>query len=238
MEKITAVILAGGKGTRLQPYTFTVPKPLLPLGNTAVLEIVLAQLSAAGLRRVILTLGYLPRLFQESIGDGSRWDLSIDYFCEEKPLGTAGSLRLLSELSEDFIVMNGDLLTTIDYSELLTSHRDSRAMATIAVHRRKVKIDYGVIHTNSEGFLKEYSEKPILDYRVSMGIYVLNKTSVSLIPAERRFDMPELMTAVSENGGSVYCYEPGCYWQDIGRPDDYHSASQDFEREPARFLPQ
>ncbi len=234
---MVAVILAGGTGTRLKPFTVTVPKPLLPLGETPILEVVIRQLAAAGIDRIIVALGYMPHLFAASIGDGSRWGVHIDYYIEEQPLGTAGPLRLAKNLGEQFLVMNGDLLTTLDYRKLIAAHIDRRAFGTIAVSKRQVRIDYGVIVSGSGGLLMEYQEKPTIDYAVSMGINVLSREALAFIPAAGKFDMPDLMLSMQRAGKPVLCYDTDCYWQDIGRMDDYQRASEDFERDPARFLP-
>ncbi len=232
-----AVILAGGKGTRLKPFTMTIPKPLLPLGDVPILEIVLCQLAAAGMRRVVVTLGHMGHFFAATIGDGSRFGLIIDYFTEEEPLGTAGPIRLLQNVEDDFLVMNGDLLTTLNYRELLESHRRHGAWGTIAIHHREVKIDYGVVQTTPDGQLGDYVEKPTIPYDVSMGINVLSRRCLEFIPPSGPFQMPELMSAMRCAGKPVYCYKTDCYWQDIGRFDDYQQASADFVDAPSRFLP-
>jgi NDP-sugar pyrophosphorylase family protein len=231
-----AVILAGGKGTRLHPFTVTIPKPLLPLGDVPILEVVIRQLSQSGFDRVAITLGHLEHLFTATIGDGSRWGINIDYYREDIPLGTAGSLRLVNNLEEDFLVMNGDLLTTISYTDLLERHISCNASGTIALHRREVNIDYGVIETDGRGNLCKYIEKPTIHYTVSMGINVLNRRCIDFIPNTGRFDMPQLMTAMSIAGEKIICHETDCYWQDIGRFDDYQHASKDFTEYPDRFI--
>jgi NDP-sugar pyrophosphorylase family protein len=232
-----AVILAGGKGTRLQPFTITIPKPLLPLGDVPILEVVLRQLAAAGTTRAVITLGHMAHLFAASIGDGSRFGLRIDYGFEEEPLGTAGPLRLVPDLEENFLVMNGDLLTTLPYRELIEFHVQRGAWGTIAVHGREVKIDYGVVQTTADGRLSNYIEKPAIPYEVSMGINALSRRCVEFMPSAGKFDMPELMLAMHLAGKPVVCYKTDCYWQDIGRFDDYQRASEDFVAEPGRFLP-
>jgi NDP-mannose synthase len=234
---MTAVILAGGKGTRLHPYTVTIPKPLLPLGDSAILEVVLAQLKAAGFDRVVITLGHMPHLFMATIGNGERWGLQIEYCREEVPLGTAGPLGQVSDLEDDFLVMNGDILTTLDYRQMFQNHQSCSAAATIALHRRVVSIDYGVIEVGQEGFLKRYIEKPEIPYTVSMGVYVLSRRCLAFIPPKQKFDMPQLMMALQQAGEPVLCYATECYWQDIGRFDDYQQASEDFSREPWQFMP-
>jgi NDP-mannose synthase len=231
-----AVILAGGKGTRLRPFTLTIPKPLLPLGDTPILEVVLKQLVAAGFKRVVITLGHLAHLFEATIGDGSRFGLKLEYCREEQPLGTAGSLRLVQNLEDNVLVMNGDLLTTLDYAALMRAHKETEAWATIAVHKREAYIDYGVIEITPEGTLSRYIEKPKIPYEVSMGINVVSRRCIDLIPEGKAFDMPQLMTAVRETGKRVHCFRTDCYWQDIGRVDDFQLANSDFEADPGRFI--
>jgi NDP-sugar pyrophosphorylase family protein len=231
-----AVILAGGKGTRLKPFTMTIPKPLLPLGDVPVLEVVVRQLAREGFTRVLLTLGHMAPLFMAHFGDGASYGLRIEYVREAEPLGTAAPLRLLTDVPEEFVVMNGDLLTDLSFAGLLAVHRRNGAAATIAVAAREEKIDYGVIELAPDGAFLDYREKPVIPYYVSMGINVLSKRALRRIPAQGRFEMPELMLALHGAGDGVHCHRTECYWQDIGRFDDYTRASEDFVREPARFL--
>lgn len=232
-----AVILAGGKGTRLRPFTMTIPKPLLPLGDVPIVEVVIRQLAAAGFQRVVLTLGHMGPMLSLVLGDGGRLGVSIEYCYEESPLGTAGPLRLIENLSDPFLVMNGDLLTTLDFGALVAHHRASGAAATIATSQREVHIDYGVIETDGAGRLGAYREKPTIGYQVSMGINVLSREAIAHIPADGPFDMPALMLRLRDAGRPVACHPTTCYWQDIGRFDDYQRASEDFTAEPGRFLP-
>jgi NDP-sugar pyrophosphorylase family protein len=231
-----AVILAGGKGTRLKPFTMTVPKPLLPIGDAPILEIVLRQLAQSGVKRVVLTLGHMAHLFSAVLGDGKRFGLDIEYCIEDQPLGTAGSLRLIASPAAEMLVMNGDILTTLDFTAMLGHHRQSGALATIALSKRSVHIDYGVIERDSRGELERYIEKPVIDYTVSMGINIVSAQALSLIPANIKFDMPDLMLGIKAAGGRVACYLTDCYWQDIGRFDDFEQASADFVADPARFV--
>ncbi len=233
----TAVILAGGKGTRLRPYTFTIPKPLMPLGTMPILDVVLAQLAQHQFTNVVITVGYLSHLIEASVGDGSRYNLKVDYFKEDRPLGTAGCLARIQNLPSDILVMNGDLLTDLNYGQAMQFHLDQQGLATIAVHRREVYIDYGVVEMNKDQTLSRYIEKPKIPYTVSMGINVLNKKAIELIPPDSPFDMPQLMSKIVETGGKVSCFATDCYWQDIGRLDDFEQATQDFVNTPERFLP-
>jgi NDP-sugar pyrophosphorylase family protein len=234
---VLAVILAGGKGTRLKPFTMTIPKPLLPLGDLPILDVVLRQLKHAGFDRVVLTLGHMAPLFVSHFGDGSQYGLRIEYLREEQPLGTAGPLRQLQGPPEDFLVMNGDLLTDLSFAALMAAHRTSGAAGTISVAAREEKVDYGVIEFAPDGRFRDYREKPVNAYHVSMGINVLSRRALRHIPASGRFDMPELMLALHRAGEVVHCFRTDGYWQDMGRFDDYTRASEDFVANPARFIP-
>jgi NDP-sugar pyrophosphorylase family protein len=234
---LLAVILAGGKGTRLRPFTMTIPKPLLPLGDMPVLEVVIRQLAANGFSRVVLTLGHMGPLFTAHFGDGRDYGLAIEYASEDQPQGTAAPLRDLKDLPEDFVVMNGDLLTDISYSALFEDHVRHGAAATIGTVVRNETIDYGLIEMAADGAFLDYKEKPVVSRYVSMGINVLNKRALRAIPPTGKFDMPQLMLALHRAKERVHCHRTDCYWQDMGRFDDYTRASEDFVRESERFLP-
>lgn len=235
-----AVILAGGKGQRLRPYTTVLPKPLMPIGDMPILEVVLRQLKAAGVTRVTMAVGHLAELLQAFFGDGRRFGLQIDYSFEEKPLGTVGPLALIPSLAEesDFLMMNGDVLTTIDYSQLIARHRSSGADVTIATYRREVKIDFGVIETGADDMLSGYVEKPRFDYRVSMGIYCFNAKVLGRLKAGDYVDFPDLVKTLIAAGHPVASYPFDGYWLDMGRPDDYATAIEEFESRRNEFLPQ
>jgi NDP-sugar pyrophosphorylase family protein len=230
-----AVLLAGGLGMRLRPYTMNIPKPLLPLGDVPTIEIVVRQLAEQGFTRVVVTLGHLPQLVMSFLGDGSRFGLAVEYEIETRPLGTAGSLRLVRDLERSFIVMNGDLLTTVDFAQFLHEHAKSEAAASILLTGRTVQIDYGVVQVSPDHRLVRYDEKPTLEYLVSTGINAVSRSAVGHVPVER-YDMPDLMTALQTAGEHVRCHVTDSYWQDIGRFDDYRQASEDFVADPARFL--
>lgn len=234
-----ALILAGGKGTRLLPYTAVLPKPLMPIGDMPILEIILRQLKNAGFTSVILAVNYLSHMFELFFQDGKKFGIDIQYSFEDRPLGTAGPIANAIELlQDDFLVMNGDLLTTLDYRQLFNHHLESGFSATIAIHQRRVDIDYGVIKYNNEHNLIGYDEKPSLDFDVSMGINVLNKSSIiSLIEKNVFLDIPDLMTKLSvENPKSVSCYKQECEWLDMGRIDDYSIATELFENNRTLYL--
>jgi NDP-sugar pyrophosphorylase family protein len=232
-----AVILAGGKGTRLMPYTTVLPKPLMPIGDMPILEVVLRQLRAAGIERVTMAVGHLAELLQAFFGDGKRFGLTIDYSMEEKPLGTVGPLTLIPDLDGTLLMMNGDVLTTLDYRDLIARHRASGAIATIATYVRHVKIDFGVIEAGAEDVLTGYVEKPTLDYRVSMGIYVFESAVLKYLKPGEYHDFPDLIKTLIAEEKKVVSYPFSGYWLDMGRPDDYARAVEEFESRRAEFLP-
>jgi len=225
-----AVVLAGGKGTRLAPYTKILPKPLMPIGDMPILEILLLQMKRAGVTEVVLTVGHLAELLRAFFQDGKRLGLSIEYSVEEQPLGTAGPLSLVADrLQDTFLVTNGDVLTTLDVRQLVEAHRASGAIATIATHARQVKVDLGVLQFNGSDELAGYIEKPVYDFFVSMGIYVFEPRILHYIPYNRYLDFPDLVLKLIENGERVVGYRFDGYWQDLGRADDYEQAVQEFE---------
>jgi NDP-mannose synthase len=229
-EKIKAVVLAGGKGTRLAPYTRILPKPLMPIGDMPILEILLRQMQRAGVNEVILTVGYLGELLRAFFQDGERFGLKIEYSFEEHPLGTAGPLSLITNrIDGTFLVTNGDVLTTLDLGELLFAHRRSGAIATIASHARQVNIDLGVLEFNGSNELTGYIEKPTYELSVSMGIYVFEPHVLDYIPYNQYLDFPDLVLRLIEQGERVISHHFTGYWQDLGRPDDYEQAVQDFD---------
>lgn len=234
-----ALILAGGKGSRLRPYTTVLPKPLMPVGDYPVLEIILRQLKQAGVDEVILAVGYMSQLFQSFFQDGHRYGLKISYSFEENPLGTAGPIALaFGNMESDFLVLNGDLLTTMNYSNLFLAHKKTNAAATIGLYKREVKIDFGVIESDHEGRLVRYIEKPTYNFDVSMGVNVLHKESIGpYLRAGEYLDIPDLMMRLHNDGHPVYCYCEPCFWLDIGRVDDYQAATEIFESRRHEFLP-
>lgn len=235
-----ALILAGGKGTRLRPYTTVIPKPLMPVGDLPILEIILRQLKRAGVLEAILAVGYMGQMFQAFFADGARLGLKISYSFEEQALGTAGPIALaLDRLQEDFLVMNGDLLTTLDYGRLFEAHCRSGAAATIAMCRREVQIDFGVIKADARGRLVDYIEKPLYQFDVSMGVNAFNVSAVrKYLTAGVHLDIPDLMMKMKNDGLAVHCFDEPCYWLDIGRMDDYQTANEIFESRKAEFLPE
>lgn len=235
-----AVILAGGQGTRLRPYTMVLPKPLMPVGDRPILDIVIRQLRHAEFDRVTIATGYLAELIEAFFGDGSRHGVPIDYFREHDPLGTVGALSLIDGLDEDFLVMNGDVLTDLDYGALLDRHYAGGQAATIAAHQRDVQISLGVMEFDSEADRTEvtgYVEKPTLSYEVSMGVYCFAPRVRDHIVAGQKLDFPDLVLRLIAAGEKVRAWRSPDHWLDIGRPDDYEQAQDDFDRLRHRFIP-
>jgi NDP-sugar pyrophosphorylase family protein len=232
-----AVILAGGRGTRLAPYTTILPKPLMPIGDKPILDIVIRQLLYYGFTDITLAVGYLAELLTAYFGAGERFGIKITYSREEEPLGTAGPLSLVPGLTHRFLVMNGDVLTTINYSDMLAHHQASGAIGTVAVYPRSVKINLGVVEYDNQYHLTDYIEKPTHRYQVSMGIYIFEPRVLDFIPPNVRLDLPDLVKQLVAAGETVNCYPYNGYWLDIGRPDDYQKAVADFERLADELLP-
>jgi len=236
---LKAVILAGGRGTRLAPYTYVLPKPMMPVGEHAVLEILLRQMKRAGINHVVLTVGHLAGLMQAFFQDGAQFDLDVTYSFEPKPLGTAGPLAMIPNLEKTFIVSNGDVLTTLDINALIAFHKQQGGMCTIAMHERKVKVELGVIrHKENSNRITDYIEKPAYDFHVSMGIYVFEPEVLNYIPTGEYLDFPDLVHRLLDAGEGVFGYPFDGYWMDLGNPEDYAQANQDFERMRTQFLPE
>lgn len=233
---IPVVILAGGKGTRLHPHTSVFPKPLVPLGETPILEVVIHQLKAHGFKRIILAVNHLSELIKTYFGDGSKFDVEISYYQEKEPLGTAGCLGLIEGLNEDFLVMNGDLLTTLNYKKLMENHLSNQAVVTIGTFERDVHIDFGVLDLSKDGKLEGYIEKPTRSYTVSMGVYAMNKKVLKFIKKDTYLDIPTLMINLLKSKFQVQSFQSDCEWLDIGRPDDYERAQVVFERDKDKYL--
>ena len=233
-----AVVLAGGRGTRLAPYTYILPKPLMPIGEMPILEVLLRQMKRAGVEDVVLTVGHLSSLLRAYFGEGDRWGLNITYSYEECPLGTAGPIALVHGLAGTFLVTNGDVLSTLDMRKLAAFHKKNKGLATIAVHQREVRIDLGVVESNGDYSVSGYIEKPVYNYTVSMGIYVFEPRVMDFIPAGQYLDFPDLILKLIAAGEKVVGYPFQGYWMDLGRPDDYERANQDFKDMKLQFLPE
>lgn len=237
--RIDAFVLAGGFGTRLAPLTTVIPKPLVPVGDRAILELLVAQLVHHGITHVTVSLGYLGHLIRAVLGDGSALGATITYTEEDEPLGTAGALGLLDDdrSPDHVLVLNGDTFTDLDFTTLLDGHVRSGADVTIAAHHQDVRIDYGVLLTNGDGRLTGYDEKPTISYLVSMGVNVVAARTLARLRPVRRIDFPSFLDEVRHDGGVVRCHETDCTWLDLGRISDVHLANEAFAAEPDRFLP-
>ena len=256
-----AVVLAGGKGARLAPYTKILPKPLMPIDDMPILEVLLRQMKACGVDDVTLTVGHLSELLKAFFQDGGQWGLNIHYSYEETPLGTAGPIALVGGLDETFMVTNGDVLTTLNFREIVDFHTSQHAIATIASHKRQVHIDLGVLQrdggcqANDRAAIMEacayrdrcqfwrggclvigYNEKPTFDYVVSMGVYIFEPEVLAYIPKNKYLDFPDLVLKLIAAGEKVVSFPFDGYWMDLGRPDDYAQAAEDFSRMRAQFL--
>jgi NDP-sugar pyrophosphorylase family protein len=231
-----AVILAGGRGTRLAPYTYVLPKPMMPVGDRAILEILQRQMKRAGINHVVLTVGHLAGLMQAFFQEGEQFDLDITYSFEPKPLGTAGPLSMVPNLDKTFLVTNGDVLTLLDINDLFEFHHQQGGICTIAMHERQVKVELGVIETDNNHLIKGYIEKPTFDFRVSMGMYVFEPEVLNYIPQGEYLDFPDLIHKLLDAGEKVIGYPFDGYWMDLGNPEDYAQANQDFERMRGQFL--
>jgi len=230
--------MAGGKGIRLRPYTTTLPKPLMPVGDQhVVLEIVLRQLAARGFTQAIIAINHLGSLIRAFVGDGSRFGLAVEYAEERVPLSTAGPLFALRDrLSEHFLVMNGDVLTDLDFGAVLAAHRASRAPLTVATYRRRVDIDFGVL-VAEHGRVVGFEERPTLDFQVSMGVYGLSASTVAAYPAGLALGFDELIRDLIQQGRPPASHRFDGYWCDIGRPEDYDEVNRDFDAVRSLLLP-
>ncbi|NQV01368.1 MAG: NTP transferase domain-containing protein [Bacteroidia bacterium] len=223
-----AVILAGGKGTRLRPYTAVLPKPLMPVGDYPILEIIIRQLLKHGFDHITLAVNHQSDLFKAFFGDGSKWNVRIDYSLEQIPLSTMGPLKLIKNLPENFLVMNGDVLTDLNFTTFYETHVASQNLFTISAFQREEKIEYGVLEIDNE-MLTGFSEKPNYSFNVSMGIYMANREVLNLIPENEKYGFDNLMLDMikANTPASVRIYNG--YWLDIGRPDDYTEAIEKFD---------
>ncbi len=224
-----AIILAGGKGTRLKPFTTSFPKSLVPVGDYPILEIILMQLKKYGFDKITLAVGHLANLIQAYFEDGEKWGVKIQYSFEDKPLGTAGPLKLINNLEDNFLVLNSDDLTDMDYLKFYKDHINNNGLITISKFVKKVKIDFGVMQTNDQNVVEDYIEKPEYIFGVSMGIYAFNRKAVEYIPENQYFDFPQLIKFLILDNNKIYCYNHEGFWLDIGRPEDYETASLKFD---------
>lgn len=232
-----AVILAGGKGTRLRPYTVVLPKPLMPIGEHPILEVIIRQLARFGFSHVTMAVNHQADIIKAFFGDGSKWNIQIDYSLESAPLSTVAPLKLIPDLPENFLLMNGDVLTDFDLSRFLCDHVRRGALFTIGASRREHIVDYGVLEVDSRSRLTGFREKPALHYLVSMGIYAVNRSVLDAVPDNRRYGFDNLMLDLLARGGHVHVEEYDGYWLDIGRVEDYMRAIDDYELRRSTLIP-
>jgi NDP-sugar pyrophosphorylase family protein len=232
-----AIILAGGVGTRLRPYTVVLPKPLMPIGDYPILEVIVRQLVHQGFTQITLAVNHQAEILRAFFGDGKKWGVRIDYSLETKPMSTVAPLSLISDLPENFLLMNGDLLTDFDLSSFLERHVDCGRLFTIAAARRLQLIDYGVLNIDSSHRLTGFSEKPQMEYLVSMGVYAVNRRILQFVPPDSKYGFDDLMKDLLSKDEPVTVEPYEGYWLDIGRPDDYARAVEEFEQRRQRFLP-
>ncbi len=235
----TAIILAGGKGTRLAPYTAVFPKPLVPVGDYPVVEILVRQLHAAGFRRLVFATGHLSELLRAYFHEHPLLarGMEMHWVRETFPLGTAAPLGLIEAFPADALVLNGDLFTTMNFSEFFRAHLEQGAALTVAAHTRQVSLNLGVLSRDGDR-VTGYTEKPSYTFDVSMGIYGVSRRVLSYITQGRRMDFPELVTRLLEEGETVRCVNPDCRWLDIGNPEDYAAAQEEFEADPSLYMPE
>jgi len=233
------IILAGGKGTRLAPYNTIFPKPLVPLGDRAILDIIIQQLERFGFSDITISLGYLGELIEAYIRNGSPHvaKSNISFVREREPLGTVGALSLVPGLEETFMSINGDTLTTLDYGNIIEHHKKSDSIMTIAVNKKDVKIDFGVIETDKDGCLTKFTEKPHMQYKVGMGVYVYEPEVLKYIISGQRFDFPDLVCKILHDGKKISTYISDDYWLDLGTHSDYEKAQSEFELMKNKILP-
>lgn len=231
-----AVILAGGRGIRLKPYTTVFPKPLMPIGDIPILEVVIRQLKYYGFKDVIMATGYLQELIQAFFNNGKKWGVNISYSHEDKPLGTVAPLKLIQNLQDDFLVMNGDVLTTIDFGKFFQYHKNKNGICTIAAYNYPTKISLGVLESNENDELSSYTEKPTVTHDVSMGIYAFRKEVLEYIPKNVYYDFPQLIGDLLNDQKKVMCYRFDDRWLDIGLPGDYENAVEEFNSNKSSFL--
>lgn len=229
-NSITAVVLAGGKGTRLMPATDETPKALMPVGGQPVVEILLKQMQRTGVKSIRMAVNHLAEKIESALGDGSKLGLQISYSHEEKPLSTVAPLKLIRNLPEHFIVANADIITDLNFENLFKQHLKSKAALTIAAYQRHSQADYGVLSVDENGQVVGFNEKPVFNFVVSMGIYVFSKKILNFVPAKRAYGFDSLMYELLDKGAAVSSYPYDGYWLDIGRHDDYDRANNDVEK--------
>ena len=233
-----AIILAGGKGRRLLPYTTLIPKPLIPIGDTSIIEIIIRQLIKHGFEEIIISVNHMSGLMMAFLNEFAEFKGILKYSKEDKPLGTSGAISLIENLDSTFLVMNGDLLTDIDYNELIEFHNQRKSILTIASKSRSVDIDFGILDCNplDSDFLTSYQEKPIRHYLVSAGIYIFEPMIKKYLEYNDPIDFPELVQKLLDNKENVSVYQHKGFWMDLGRKEDFDVAIQEFDKDRNRFV--
>jgi len=226
---VQAIILAGGKGTRLLPFTNVFPKPLVPIGEKPILDTILRQLKYFGFTRVTLAVGYMAEMIQTYVNHGERYGIDIQYVFEDEPLGTVGPLAHMDHLDQTFLVMNGDVITNLDYSDFFQFHKQHQGLITIGTYKKNFKIDLGIINHRVDYGITDYIEKPSHIFQVSMGVYVFEHEVLQYIEPHKRLDFPDLVKRLLANGRSVMSYPFDGYWLDIGNHSDYEKALEEYE---------
>jgi len=231
-----AIILAGGKGTRLKPYTTVLPKPLLPIDNMCILEIVIRQLKSHGFTHITLTVNHLAEIIMAFFGNGEKWDIKIDYSVEAQPMGTIGPLTLIKDLPEHFLMMNGDIFTDFDFRTFAQTHIAQDKLFSVATCCRKNMVDFGVMYFGEDHKLTDFEEKPVSHFNVSAGIYMINRKALDHVPKQEPFGFDDIMHKFLEKNEPVDVYPFDGFWLDIGRPDDYERAVEKFSQQRDHFL--
>jgi NDP-mannose synthase len=230
-----AVILAGGKGTRLRPYTVVLPKPLMPIGEFPILEVIIKQLAASGFTHITLAVNHQAEIIQAFFRNGEKWNVKIDYSLEDRPLGTMGPLKLIKGLPDNFLVMNGDILTDINFADFRDTHIKDEEIFTVSSYDREQLVDFGVLET-TDTRLVGLREKPRMCFEVSMGIYMVSQRALDFIPVDQPYGFDQLMLGLVEANQEVVVHKFNGYWLDIGRQGDYAQAIDEFDSMRARFI--
>jgi len=231
-----AIILAGGRGTRLRPYTVVLPKPLMPIGDYPILEVIIKQLIYNEFTHITMAVNHQAEIIKAYFENGSKWGIKIDYSLENKPLSTMAPLKLIKDLPDNFLVMNGDILTDLDFKAFYENHIQNKSIFTISAYQREVKSEFGVLDVDNKNTLIGFREKPTSIYDVSMGIYMVSKKAVNYIPENTLYGFDHLMLDLMKNKEKPQVKKFNGYWLDIGRPDDYIQAIDEFEINRSQFL--
>jgi NDP-mannose synthase len=231
-----ALILAGGKGTRLLPYTAVLPKPLMPIDETPILEIIIRQLKKYDITDIYISVGYMAGLIETFFGNGERFGVKITYSMETQPLGTAGPISLIPDFNSTLLVMNGDVLTSLNYHDLIAYHKENKAKMTVGMSTQTYQNPLGYVEHDNNNIITKYVEKPTYHYDVSMGIYVLEPDTVRFIEKGKRLDIPELVNILIANNQKVVGFHSSDYWLDMGKHEDYNKVNEDFKKNRSLFL--